>query len=260
MLDFMNSLLAEIQQLQTVQLYPISDLNIVKFEASGTYTKPNNFLYGLVFVTGGGGGSGGDRSDPNVQQSLSIWMRTGGCSGATGIRLLSTNDITRGVPVTVGAGGVSGDTTTSPVEPATNGGTSSFGSFVTATGGTKGIFGGSFSGSQSFPNEITDYYGGTAIGGDINIDGEPAIGRNYRDGSTPFLSYPVGADSFFGYGGRGGYNSGSDNDEHLGQDGVGYGTGGGLGRSNLHNRGDEQDVLYDGNGADGVVIIIEFLR
>jgi hypothetical protein len=88
------------------------------FAASGTWTPPTGVTSALVLCVGGGGGT---------------QVAGGGAAiygGRGGVIYAAITGISGAVTVTVGAGGIGGTTTA--------GGTSSFGSFVTSTGGGQG--------------------------------------------------------------------------------------------------------------------------
>lgn len=114
---------------------------------SAVWTRPQGCSKALVYVTGGGGGG---RINDNS------YRNAGGGGGATAIALPDVRDVEQ-VPVTWGAGGPfarnSGWGGT--------GGTSSFGTFCTATGGGGGQTDVPYMGG----------IGGTASGGDVNIPG-----------------------------------------------------------------------------------------
>jgi hypothetical protein len=111
----------------------------------------------------------------------------------------------KAVKVTVvGGGGASRTATpapTIPTNPVTSGGTSSFGSFLSATGG-----------GLSSPNvPVSAGAGGSGSGGDINVSGQPG-----RD--VPSASCSVGGNSALGFG-QGAIIS------EVGASGIAYGGG-----------------------------------
>ena len=179
--------------------------SIQVFTSSGTWTKPTGInLVRVRLVGGGGGGESGNTG--------------GGESGAAGgysEKLIDVSAVSS-VTVTVGSGGAGGSTASST--PAGNGGTSSFGSFCSASGGRQGTGVGSGS------------------GGDLNVRGG---GGGVVD-NAEYNVGPVGGASYFG--GGVGHNFSS-----TGSQGA-YGSGG------AHNDsgGDGAD------GISGVVIVEEY--
>lgn len=174
------------------------------FTSSGTWVVPAGVTSGKVTVTGGGAGGGG--TDGNKASS-------GGGSGATAIKTIA---LTPGEShtITVGRGGAGTLTYNGG-----SGGTSSFGSVVSATGGTSAS-------------------AASATGGDINIPGGVATSDqdDYVGGN--------GSPSYWGSGGAGGRGAGG-----TGIAAPAYGAGGGGGASN------SSTDVYGGAGKDGIVVI-----
>ena len=182
-------------------------LRQVVFTASGTWTKGSGTKY--ILVEGVGGGGGGDSVGFNA---------SGGGGGAGGYfrKFIDVTSITTET-VTIGAGG-SAETT---------GGTTSFGSHCSATGGL---------GSTSLAGGA----GGTATGGDVNINGGggSAMGQINCSGQ--------GGSSFFGGGGRGVQRISN------GAPGEAYGSGGSAGAA------DDNNTRSGGAGKEGLVIVWEY--
>ena len=130
-----------------------------------TYTKGTGVTALMVYVTGGGGAGGANQDHSNYHGG-------NGAAGGTTIKFITatTNDSTptsflntTTVTVTVGHGGTcltNQDVGTTATQV---GGTSSFGTFCTATGGTGGAKGGGIG---------TNVVGGVGSGGDINLTGQ----------------------------------------------------------------------------------------
>lgn len=187
--------------------------NIVVFTSSGTYTKPAGLKSVIVEVVGGGGGGGGA-----VNSSSAVGNKSSGGGGYSKKRILASALGTTET-VTVGAGGT----------PDNTGGTTSFGSHCSATGGEGG--------STNVP------IGGIGIGGNINVAGSPSPGNRSSDNSG--LS---GGSSVLGGGGRGATSW----DVQAGN-GRAYGGGGGGGGGR-----NGPVTLAGGSGAPGVCIVTEF--
>ncbi len=114
-------------------------------QTTHTWTKPADISKIRVYITGAGGGGG-------------YYWGGGGGGGGTAIKDIDVTSITS-VTVTLGAGGqlVSSN-------PATDGGTSSFGSHCSATGGEGG-------GPHGHSNDAFPGEGGLGSGGDLNLPG-----------------------------------------------------------------------------------------
>lgn len=102
--------------------------NVQTFTSSGTWNKPNGGSMAFVQVWGGGGGGGYDADSAD--------NGGGGGGGGYAERWIPLADLGSSETVTVGSGGAGG---TSSVFAA-SGGTSSFGSHLTAYGGGPGGF------------------------------------------------------------------------------------------------------------------------
>ena len=193
------------------------------FTATGTstWTKPSGITRVKVYVTGGGGPGGKIDNDD---------MANGGGAGGTAIKVIDVTSISS-VTVTVGAGGVA-DNTPAP-GTSIRGGTSSFGTHCSATGG-----------DRTGGNWGVGGDGGTATGGDININGSDGIG-GLIDNTGSWQAAGTGGASFWGQGGKGSVNSYSAK-----TNGEAFGSGGGGGAGN-------QDSV-SANGAPGIVVVEEY--
>jgi hypothetical protein len=139
------------------------------FTSSGTFTVPAGVTKLYVAVIGGGGAGGGATSG-------SRGGRAGGCGGlAKGFVSISSG---QSVVVTVGTGGV-GSTGTG-----TAGGASSFGAYMSATGGS----GGAANVVHSWSVSTT---GGVGSGGEINFVGTSTSSLIRRDCGSGKSSYTV---------------------------------------------------------------------
>ena len=190
--------------------------------AGGTYTwtKPANCTKVLVYVTGGGGGC---RCNDNAYRGA------GGGGGGTAIKFIDVTNVSS-VTVTVGGGGSyargggKGGT----------GGTSSFGTYCSATGGTGGQTDSPYEGGK----------GGYATGGDINIpggSGEMMHGADREGGGGSSYWHKAGSNHW--------YTSADSTSMWIthGQ----WGSGGGKGYY-------AQNYFTYGNGGSGVVVVYNY--
>lgn len=201
----------------TIGSTPILDIgkNIYASTSAGTSTWSVPTGITKVKVTAIGGGGGG-RSCPG---SPSCSNGGGGGGGATVIKIVDVS-ATSVVQIVVGAGnGAASNDAGAQANP------TKFGTYVTATGGFNGICNGGNS-------------GGTASGGDININGgSSSAGYN----SSPY-SGGGGGNTLFGFGAPQTQSSGTN---VSGNSGIGCG-GGGAGSVATGN---------GGSGATGCLII-----
>jgi hypothetical protein len=216
--------------------------NLEAFTSPGTWTNPGNVAKVKVTVVGGGGGGGGSGPSPANNPGFS----GGGGGGGAAIEVIPFPTATN-VSVTVGGGG------TGPANAFGNaGGTSSFGAYCSATGGSGG-----FRNDQS--NTNTNYNqpgaaGGAGSGGDINLSG--GNGENMKTdvwgAGQWYMSAGQAGDSALGYG-YGAHNvvRGFNNPAGIaGINGQGYGGGGG----GCVKR-DPSPNVAGGNGTGGIVIV-----
>lgn len=182
------------------------------FTSSGTYTPSSGLVYAEIEVVGGGG-AGSDAGGGS---------HNGGGGGAGGYarKLVPAATIGASKSVTIGSGGLNSS--------ASNGGTTSVGSIISATGGST---------SASTP---VGGQGGSGSGGDINIRG--GSGGNGSGTTSSNGAGGPGGNSYFG---GGGYSTSS-----TGTNGQTNSGGGGSGGTGTTNDG--------GNGGSGIVIITEY--
>jgi hypothetical protein len=211
----------------------MSQVKIVKFTASGTYTPSAGMKYCTLEAIGGGAGGAG------VSGSAGVYVGCGG-GGSGGYSRLVASAATIGVSqtVTIGAGGGGGVGNAS----GSAGGTTSVGSICIANGGQGGL---------SNANSYAGGTGGAAAGavGDLTFAGAPGVsGMN----SASWLNGGVGGSSAFGGGGLGGtsLSSGAAN----GSNASNYGSGGG-GGAVLNSA----TTANGGAGSAGLVIVTEYI-
>lgn len=192
---------------------PTSLVTVVTYTTPGSYTfaPPTTERVFVVHVIGGGGGGG--NGSPSARSAGG-----GGGGGGYAMGVFSSTQIGSGITVTVGAGG----------EGSSNGGSSSFGSLLSASGG-QGASG------------MTGGLPGGGSGGLLAIAG--SAGQNGGAGPTTHTyGGGLGGSSFLGGGGRGGTTGDGSNAGA----GTGAGGGGGAGTS---------FATSGGLGGSGAVII-----
>ena len=197
----------------------LQSMQVFTSTGSSTWTKPAGITKVKVYVTGGGGGGGATNDDD---------MANGGGAGGTAIKLIDVTSVSS-VSVTVGAGGA-GAGNNNP-NASVRGGTSSFGSYCSATGG-----------DRTGGNWGVGGDGGTATGGDINLSGSDGIG-GLIDNTGNNQAAGTGGASFWGQGGKG-----STRGETARTAGEAYGSGGGGGA----------DSETGASGANGIVVVEEY--
>jgi hypothetical protein len=208
---------------QTTKLDGATDtgqlLSISSYTTAGSFTwwKPPGCTTIIVRLVGGGGGASG-------------YCESGGGGGFVE-RRIEVRDVTS-VAVTVGAGGAASTYVGVTGGLSGNGGTTSFGSYATATGG--------FGSNRNFNH--TGGFGGTPSGGDINLYGGGGSGHTNLGGNGAMA---VGGQSYFG--GSAGFQRETNNAKA----GNGAPGAGGPGART-------DDGTLGGTGESGAVIIWEY--
>jgi hypothetical protein len=234
--------------------------DIQTFNSNGTWTKPSTGSMARIEVWGGGGGAG--RSSNNT-------LTSGGGGGGYNEITVPLSTLASTVSVTVGAGGAG---RTGSTGNGNQGGTSSFGTLLSAFGG-----GGGFGNTTGIALRTSGGGGGQLSAGSLGLNSasinSKLTGRPFAagvaglvnamwHGGTGFSrdddSYFVSGDSVFG-GGAGGFASigrgqsvyggdGGDRFSIIPSEGAGAAPGGGGGTS-LNNN------IDGGSGAAGRVIV-----
>jgi len=215
----------------------------VTFTTSGTFTKANYpGMKGIrVRVQGGGGGGIGADVTGAGQQSAG----GGGGGGAYAESFLTPSQLAAAETVTVGAGGLG---TSCASSQGGTGGTSSFGSLVSASGGFGGFLCMSAGSTPSLSRSVGGEGRGTGTG-DIVIPGSDGGAAVRIDGTTTAaLAGGRGGDSQGGKGGIAASSNGGSKDS-----GDGFG-GGGSGAFNTPSQAAEDGAP----GGPGVVVVIIF--
>ena len=210
----------------------VQRINRQVFTANGTYTPTTNMVYCDVEVMGGGGGGGG------VNASVIGAASSGGAGGyAKGLFIAATIGASK--VVTIGAGAAGG---TNVGGAGADGGTTSLGALISATGG-EGGFG---SNGDVSPGRN----GGLGIGGDFQTRGSSGS-FGYENPSGLILSGPGGSTFFGGGAPSASCGFGASVPGNGGQSYGGGGSGAANSNSALGNTG--------GTGFAGVIIITEYI-
>lgn len=186
---------------------------IQTFASSGNFIVPPNVTTVEVEVWGGGGG-GGSGTGPTTGGS-------GGAGGGYCLKRVSGLVPGASISVTVGAGGTAGVASDGGA-----GGTSSFGTYCSATGGEGG--------KSSVAGTNEGAYGGVGIGGDLNLRGQTSEPNIDLAGSAGGMGARGGSGGFAGVANGGGFGT------------VPGGGGGG---------GDNGVSVPGGAGGGGLVIV-----
>lgn len=170
---------------------------ITQYTASTTWSKPAGLEYIIVEVIGGGGGGGAEGANNGA----------GGGGGAGGYskEVLTAADLaaTSTVTITIGGGGAGG--AANGDNDGITGGTTSFSSFLQATGGI---------GGTAAPGGGGGGTGGTGSGGDVNItSGNGESGYVDAGADTGVWAARLGGSTIYGSscggGGTGGLSNGA---------------------------------------------------
>lgn len=213
--------------------------SIQTFTANGTWTKPAGCTAVIVKMVGGGAGGGGAPATSGVQFSCAA----GGSAGGYVEALVTDGDgLGSSETVTVGAGGSGGSGANG-----SDGGNTTFGSHLTANGGTGGQQNGpagsitTVDGRAGGSGTITNGTGLVQIGG--------SSGGAFSDNTLSCGKGGAGGQSAMGGGAQEVFaGSGKQNGQNAGN----YG-GGGSGSCN----GNSQTAASGGDGQDGVVFVYE---
>lgn len=210
-------------------------LKIQVFYNSGTYTATPGTKKVIVEMVGGGGGSAGSRAAGSEQVAV------GGAGGAGSYAKGSFTQNFNGVQVTVGTKGAGG---TVSGTYASDGGTSSFGSLISAAGGAAGQPAGP---TSSFPFSTVAAVVSAGANG-ANIIGTPGQGASASVvvNASVVIESPGGSSQF----GAGGFITAFN---AKGVNASGYGAGGGPSKVNSGGA-----AVAGGDGSQGLVIVWEY--
>lgn len=213
-------------------------INTQTFTSSGTYTATAGTTFVIVEVLSGGGGGGGGAATGAGTLSCGA----GGGSGAYGKTRITSGFA--GATVTVGAAGTAG--AIGGIGGA--GGTTSFGAFITATGGVGGG-----TAAAAAANQAQGGGGGICTGGTIiNGQGSPGLRTAYSFAADSFAESGAGGSSGYGGGGTTAIIATSAGNV-AGIAGTGFGSGG-----SGATTGPSQGGAGGGAGTGGFVIVSEY--
>lgn len=204
------------------------------FSANGTYTPTSGMTFCTIELVGGGGG-GGSSSNTAANE---VSVGGGGGGGGYARKTFSAGTVGVSQVVTIGSGGLTAGG---------NGGTTSVGALLSATGG----FGGG-SGGASTSSTGNGSPGGIGSNGDINVRGGAGIcGIGANSGAFSFAAGGSGGSSYLGGGGAGAAAASGQGDGSVGGNYGGGGAGAICGVSGTASNG--------GVGGPGFVIITEYI-
>ncbi|MFY7341880.1 hypothetical protein, partial [Enterobacter cloacae complex sp. IR5422] len=206
------------------------------FTSSGSYTPSAGAKAIIAQVVGGGGGGGGTPATSSTQNSVG----GGGGGGAIAVSYIPVSSLTLPVSIAVGTAG-SGVVGAAGVK----GGDTSFGSYLTAGGGSGGLLG--TAATSGSPYVLQCAAGGVATGGNIyNSGGCPG-------GQATYITISAGISGFGGsspLGGGGGVGGSTASGGYTNGKGPG---GGGAGSA----AGSSASAQMGGAGVGGIVMIWE---
>lgn len=206
------------------------------FSTASSYTPSAGTTAIIVQVVGGGGGGGGTPATSSAQNSVG----SGGGGGAIAASYLAVSSLTLPVSITVGTAG------SGVVGAAGNkGGDTSFGSYLSAGGGSGGLLG--TAAASGAPYVLQCASGGVASGGNIyNSGGCPG-------GQATYITTSAGISGFGGsspLGGGGGVGGSTASGGYTNGKGPGGGGGGSA-------AGASASAQMGGAGISGIVMIWE---
>lgn len=197
------------------------------YTGSTTWTKPAGLTHAYVLCLGGGGAGG---------SCIASTVAGGGGGGSYGWSYIAAASLSSTETVTIGAGGTPG---AAGNHPGGNGGTTSFGTHISAGGGTGAVAGAGSAGAANLGGA-----GGTCTSADINIPGNTGL-IGYNGAAS-------GAGGMSTYGAFGAVVDVTVVTNANGNAGTGYGAGGsGGGTSNSTTKA-------GGAGAPGLCLVYEY--
>jgi hypothetical protein len=213
-----------------------TSINQQIFTSSGTYIPTSNMKYCLIEVFGGGGGGGGVGS---TSLGTTVSVGGGGAAGNYNWGFFSAATIGASKTVTIGPGGTGVSNGVG-----NQGGMTSVGSLISATGGAGGSPGNAAASSsgQGGANIFSglDYIGAPGMSSFANVTSGVARGFSGAGGSNRI--------------GAGGQSLNANTDSVSGNVGIFGGGGSGASASNIGT-----GPFAGGQGGSGIVIITEYI-
>ena len=218
-------------------------LRMTVFAANGTWNNMFDASYIVVYLLGGGGGGGGSQGVANFSCSGASGAGGGGCSKYILATALGATEA-----VSIGAGGTAGASTPTS---GSQGGTTSFGTHCSASGGEGGFY--TIVSASGFTGFTA--LGGVGMGGDINFRGSPGFSVGTQYGSY-CSSAPAGNGALpIGGPGARGYNIKNITDASDGDDATANSGGGGGGGVSAYSAASNRS---GGDGGSGLCVVYEY--
>ncbi len=218
-------------------------LRIATLTTSGNWVKQKDVGYIIVDLLGGGGGGGGSQGVANFSCNAASGAGGGGCRKKIMATALADSEA-----ITIGIGGTGGLSTPTS---GSQGGTTSFGTHCSASGGEGGFY------TISASSGVTGFtaLGGVGMGGDINFRGSPGFNVGTQYGSY-CSSAPAGNGALpIGGPGARGYNLKNITDASDGDDATANSGGGGGGGVSAYSAASNRS---GGDGGSGLCVVYEY--
>ena len=206
--------------------------DIAVYTSNGSYVKTADVKFVRVVCIGAGGGGGGCAATSGGEQAAS----GGGGGGGYSEEIIPASSLSSSETVTVGSGGSGGSAGNNN---GSAGGSSSFGSHLSATGGS----GGSGSPNTSGNTRNSGGDAGVGSGGDVNLSGQRGGFGIVLSGQRLLEAW--GGGNPLGVASRAGNNAQGESGD--------YGCGGGGSTA-----APSSSATAGGNGGDGIVIVYSY--
>jgi len=231
-----------------------SQTDVQSFESGGTWTKPSGAKAVEVICIGAGGGGGGGNDDTGNAGNYSGGAGAGG--GGVNRKIFPASILGSTETVTIGTGGTggAGKSSNSGGNAGTDGGATSFGAWIQATGGKAGAGATSSGGSVGGAGGAGIYSGSAASANAAGGGAGGGAGVAQSGGSAGAIGFTYGAAGGGAGGsrsGNGGGDGGAQNSRATPIAGGTGGTGGGAGGAPSDATTDEAVGGAGGGGGGG---------